>query len=107
MEKGEMALGQNLIVATHDRKDFARRWRYHERTLGQDDVYTSDHLGLQSEGTAIWPRPEELLVRKFQTLVKMLLKTLTRWVLSVSVLRLKKGTSLNGKSHLRVKKTFS
>ena len=95
MEGGEMALGQNPIVAymTWEGYNFEDAVIMSER-LVKDDVYTSVHLEeFESETRDTKLGPEEITVN-CQTLVKKPSKTLTKWVLSVSVLRLKKATFL-------------
>lgn len=91
MENGEMALGQNPIVAymTWEGYNFEDAVIMSER-LVKDDVYTSVHLEeYESETRDTKLGPEEI-TREIQTLVKMPSKTLTKWGLSVLVLRLKK-----------------
>ena len=79
MEKGEMALGQNPIVAymTWEGYNFEDAVIMSER-LVKEDVYTSVHLEeFESETRDTKLGPKKLLV-KFQTLGKMLFVTLMK-----------------------------
>ena len=95
MEGGEMALGQNPIVAymTWEGYNFEDAVIMSER-LVKDDVYTSVHLEeFESETRDTKLGPEEI-TRELPNVGEEASKTLTKWVLSVSVLRLKKVTFL-------------
>ncbi len=107
MENGEMALGQNPIVAymTWEGYNFEDAVIMSER-LVKDDVYTSVHLEeYESETRDTKLGPEEITA-KFQTLVKMLFATWTKWGLSVLVPKLKRATFLLVKLHQKVKRSF-
>ena len=90
-----MALGQNPIVAymTWEGYNFEDAVIMSER-LVKDDVYTSVHLEeFESETRDTKLGPEEI-TRELPNVGEEASKTLTKWVLSVSVLRLKKVTFL-------------
>ena len=107
MEGGEMALGQNPIVAymTWEGYNFEDAVIMSER-LVKDDVYTSVHLEeFESETRDTKLGPEEI-TRELPNVGEEALKDLDEWVLSVSVLKVKEGDILVGKVTPKGEKTF-
>ena len=94
MENGEMALGQNPIVAymTWEGYNFEDAVIMSER-LVKDDVYTSVHLEeYESETRDTKLGPEEI-TREIPNVGKMPYAIWMKWVLSVSGRKLKKAIS--------------